>query len=214
MFLEKLIATSGRPIDTWGVDLSPNMARIAESKIPGLKAAVDDATNIDDQFPGQPFDLVCTHFITGFVAVSHLAPRIFQRLRPGGLWSFVGAGKAAYPTLRSKADSAVVRAVCGGSELSLDNMIVPDDEPHLLQQLESTGFEVITSETFEPDLHFRNMDEFMEFAYTGGWLTPFIEELGLQDIGRTTKTLLNAVVFPIRDHHSVLLALARKPQNA
>ena len=214
MFLEKLIETAKRPVDTWGVDLSPNMARIAESKIPGLKAAVDDATNIDDQFPGQPFDLVCTHFITGFVAVSHLAPRIFQRLRPGGIWSFVGASKQAYPTLRSKADSSVVKMLCGGAELSLDNMIVPDDEADLIRQLTSVGFEVEISETFEPDLHFRNMDEFMEFAYAGGWLTPFIEDLGLHNIGRTTKTLLNTVVFPVGDHHSVLLAAARKPLDA
>ncbi|MEQ9406158.1 MAG: hypothetical protein RIK87_00470 [Fuerstiella sp.] len=78
----------------------------------------------------------------------------------------------------------------------------------------SSGFETVTAHTFEPRLEFQNFSTFMEYAYTGGWLTPFIEELGLHKTGRTTKALLNSFVFPVTDHHSILLALARKPAAA
>ena len=36
------------------------------------------------------------------------------------------------------------------------------------------GFVVRQCETFEPELNFRNFDEFMEFAYQGGWLTALL----------------------------------------
>ena len=213
LFLKKLRASTFGLAECWGVDLSPNMTEIAQAKIDGLEAVVDDAANFDDHFPGQTFDLICTHFITGFVPIQHLAPLIYKRLKPGGCWSFVGSGKLAYPTLRRKADSPIVRMLFGGAKLSLKDMLCPDHENDLRETLTAAGFEILTADTFEPELRFRDFSEFMEYAYTGGWLTPFIEELGLQHAGRPTRALLNTMVFPVKDHHSILLGLVRKPVN-
>lgn len=213
LFLEKLRASTFGSAECWGVDLSQNMTEIAQAKIHGLEAVVDDAANFDNHFPGQTFDLICTHFITGFVPIQHLAPLIYKRLKPGGCWSFVGSSKVAYPTLRRKADSPILRMLFGGARISLKDMLCPNHESSLRETLTQSGFEVVTSDTFEPELRFRNFDQFMEYAYTGGWLTPFIEELGLQHAGRSTRTLLNTMVFPVKDHHSILLGLAQKPVN-
>ena len=210
MFLDQLIAKSYRTIDPFGVDLSANMAEIAQQKIPHLHSCVDDAANFDDHFPGQSFDLICTHFITGFVAMEQLAPLIMKRLAPGGYWSFVGSSKVAYPALRQRATNPLIRMMFGGAKLSLDDMLCPTHEGDLRQKFENSGFDIVDTKTFEPSLLFRNMAEFMEYAYTGGWLTPFIEDLGLQNAGKTTRRLLNTFVFPVRDHHSVLIGLARK----
>jgi hypothetical protein len=54
------------------------------------------------------------------------------------------------------------------------------------------------------------MDQFMDFAYRGGWLTPFIETLGVQKAGLTTRLLLDRFFFPIEDHHSIEIVLAQK----
>ena len=213
LFLQKLRAATLGSAECWGVDLSQNMTEIAKAKIQGLEAVVDDAANFDAHFPGQSFDLICTHFITGFVSIQHLAPLIYKRLKPGGCWSFVGSGKLAYPTLRRKADSPIIRMVFGGAKLSLKDLLCPKHENDLRETLTDAGFEVVTADTFEPELRFRDFNEFMEYAYTGGWLTPFIEELGLQHAGRPTRAILNTMVFPVKDHHSVLLGLARKPTN-
>ena len=51
----------------------------------------------------------------------------------------------------------------------------------------------------------------MEYAYTGGWLTPFIEDMGLHKAGRMIQTMLNTFVFPIKDHHRILQAVAVNP---
>ncbi|MEZ6131879.1 MAG: class I SAM-dependent methyltransferase [Planctomycetaceae bacterium] len=211
LFLEKLRAATFGSAECWGIDLSQNMADIAQSKIHGLEVQVDDAANFDRHFPGQSFDLICTHFITGFVPIQHLAPLIHKRLKPGGCWSFVGSSKLAYPTLRRKAESPVVRMLSGGGKLSSDNMLCPHNENSLRETLTAAEFEILVTDTFEPELRFRHFDDFMEYAYTGGWLTPFIEEMGLERAGRATRALLNTIVFPVKDHHSILLGVARKP---
>ena len=64
--------------------------------------------------------------------------------------------------------------------------------------------------TFDPKVEFKNFYGFMEFAYYGGWLTPFIEHLGLQNAKPLTKAAINAIFFPIRDHHSIEIVLAQK----
>ena len=64
--------------------------------------------------------------------------------------------------------------------------------------------------TFEPELNFKDFDEFFDFAYRGGWLTPIIEALGLHRPNRVLRVMLNAWLFPVRDHHSIVIALGRK----
>lgn len=214
LFLEKLMAEFQGSVRPFGVDLSPRMTEIAEARIAGLQAQVDDAANFDAHFAGAQFDLICTHFITGFVAIEELAPRILKRLKPGGYWSFVGSSKIAYPALRKKASSALVRMVFGGAKLDLSGMLCPDDEPALQAVIADNGFELIHTSTYQPELNFPNMEEFMEYAYTGGWLTPFLEDLGVQHAGRATRALLDKLVFPMTDHHNILLAVGRKPFDA
>jgi hypothetical protein len=75
------------------------------------------------------------------------------------------------------------------------------------------GFVVKECETFEPMLYFKNFNEFYKFAYLGGWLTPIIEALGLHRPRPVLRAMLNAWLFPIRDHHSIVIALAQKPED-
>lgn len=212
MFLEKIMQPEFREIAPFGVDLSEGMAEIARSKIPSLQCYVDDAANFDEHFFDSSFDLICTHFITGFVPIEHLAPLIFNRLEPGGCWSFIGSSKASYPKLRQHANSKLLQLVFGGKDAETDDVLCPENEACLRQQLVETGFEIVSSDTYEPELQFNNFDDFMEFAYEGGWLTPFVEKLGLQNLSRPIKRLLNTFVFPMTDHHNILVGLARKPR--
>jgi hypothetical protein len=76
------------------------------------------------------------------------------------------------------------------------------------------GFEIVQSETWEPELKFPDFDTFLDYGYHGGWLTPFIEELGLHRAPRWQRLLLNLLVFPVTDHHSIAMAVARKPLHA
>ena len=85
LFLGKLKDLAGDQIDPFGLDLAENMVEIARKRIPGLVAMVGDATKLDDYFPGEQFDCICTHFVTGYVSMSVLAPKIFSRLRAGRL---------------------------------------------------------------------------------------------------------------------------------
>lgn len=212
MFLERIIKPEHRDITPFGVDLSAGMAEIARMKIPSLDCRVDDAANFDNHFDDAKFDLICTHFITGFVPIEHLAPLIFNRLAPGGCWSFIGSSKSAYPQLRKHAQSKLLTMIFGQKDATTDDLLCPANEAYLRQHMVETGFEVVTSETFEPELKFANFNEFMVFAYDGGWLTPFVEELGLQNLSRPVKAVLNTLVFPVTDHHNVLIGLARKPE--
>ena len=211
LFYDKLGERSSREFLPYGIDISTRMLEIAHRRIPNLQSAVDDAANLDQQFREDLFDLVCTHLITGFVPLSHLAPRIWDKLHPGGYWSFVGATSSAFPGLQKKASSRVLQLLFGNKSLEMSNLITPRDQGEVLGVFESNGFEIVEAETFEPELAFRTFDEFMEFGYHGGWLTPFIEELGLQNARPSLRLLLNAMVFPLFDHHTVVIGLARKP---
>src|SRR5262249_41987240 len=92
-FLEMLRTCTGPRSQPFGLDISRNMIDIACARIPDLVPAVDDAANLDAHFPDVSFGLVGTHFITGFVPMSLLAPKIADKLETGGLWSFVGGTK-------------------------------------------------------------------------------------------------------------------------
>jgi ubiquinone/menaquinone biosynthesis C-methylase UbiE len=214
LFIEKLQAAASREVRPYGLDISERMIEIARRRIPNLNGTVDDALNVDQVFGDESFDLICTHFITGFVPMARLAPGIFSRLKPGGCWSFVGATSAAYPKLRHAAQSMVVRLIFSKRRrLDLSGLITPDDAAAVVGIFAEQGLEVSSVETFEPKLNFRNFDEFMTFGYRGGWLTPFIEDLGLHKAKPAVRRLLNTFVFPISDHHKIAIGVARRPPN-
>ncbi len=174
-------------------------------------AAVDDAANLDVHFPGQQFDCVATHFITGFVPMRVLVPKIWHRLGDGGYWSFVGGTKNGYPALQAAADSRLLRWWFGAAANPIDGMFCnPTDQDEVVGTFEANGFAVCAVETFEPALQFRDFAEFMEFAYQGGWLTHIVESMGMHRMGPLARWLLNRLYFPIHDHHSIVIALARK----
>ena len=210
MFLAKLRDRSLRAIEPCGIDISRQMAAIAQKKLPDLVAAIDDGANLEHHFPGERFDLIATHFVTGFVPITHLAPRIHAKLASDGVWSFVGGTTAGYSELRRRAGHPLLRLLFGGKAPDLQGVICPDNEREVVAVLEANGFEVLSSETVEPELHFPDFDSFMEFAYHGGWLTPFIEDIGLHRSRRWQQTVLNRLVFPIVDHHNIVQALARR----
>jgi SAM-dependent methyltransferase len=213
LFLEKLRSRAGRDIQPYGLDISQKMIDIARTRIPDLNAAVDDAANLDDHFQSLSFDLICTHFITGFVPLEVLAPKIGNKLESQGLWSFVGGTKAGFPELQRKATTMPLKKwLFGGAELQVDDVVCnPAGQDEVVRTLEENGFMVRECETFSPDLHFNNFNDFMDFAYYGGWLTPFIESLGLHKANRLIRMVLNTFCFPARDQHNIVIALAQKP---
>jgi SAM-dependent methyltransferase len=212
MFLARLKRLGGDRILPFGLDLSSKMIASAFQKLPDLAGAVDTAENLDAHFPGQSFDLISTHFITGFVPLEVLAPKIHSRLEVGGYWSYVGATMSAYPTLQAKANNALLRWWFGGGKpLDLNNKVTsPANRQEIFATLERHGFVVRQCETFQPKLVFNNMDEFLDYTYWGGWLTPYIESIGLHKVGPVTRFLLNRLFFPMTDHHSIEIHLAQK----
>lgn len=211
IFLSRLMAMAEDQIQPFGLDLSQKMIDCAYQKIPDLAGAVDTAANLDAHFPEQSFDLICTHFISGFVPLHVLAPKVFSRLEEGGYWSYLGATKGSYPNLQAKAKNKMLRWMFGAPSLDVDSMVMsPSNRKDVFDTLERNGFVVRQCETFEPKLKFRNLDEFLDFAYYGGWLTPFIEAIGLHKAGAFTRFILNRFLFPIEDHHSIEIHLAQK----
>lgn len=211
LFYRKLCETCDHPLKPYGLDISQSMIDIARSQIPELVATVDDGADLDLHFNETEFDLVCTHFVTGYVPFARLAPRIWDKLRPGGCWTFVGATSAAFPELQRKANSRLIQMLFRGRKLDLSGLLTPGSQLDVERGFATAGFEVVCAETFEPQLQFADFDEFMDFAYHGGWLTPFIEELGLHKARPSLKAVLDAFAFPMQDHHSVVVAVARKP---
>jgi SAM-dependent methyltransferase len=211
-FLEKLRAEAGRAIRPFGLDISQKMIDTACTRLPDLHAAVDDAANLDAHFRSVSFDAIATHFITGFVPLAVLAPKVHARLERGGLWSFVGGTMAGFPVLQQKANSKLVKCVFQIKTVDVHGLVHnPADEAEVASTLERNDFAVLECETFCPELHFRNFHEFMEFAYYGGWLTPFLEDMGLHKLRPMLRGLMNKFVFPLRDHHEIVIALAQKP---
>jgi len=211
LFLGKLKALAGDQVVPFGVDLAENMLQIARKRILDLDAVVGDAGKLETHFPGQQFDCICTHFITGFVPMRLLAPQIARRVKPGGCWSLIGGTRAAYPALQSKGDSKLLRWLSGVGSRRVDETVFnPANLGEVAEVMESHGFELRAGETFEPSLVFNTFDDFMEFAYRGGWLTPLIESLGLQRAGRLQRWLFDRFIFPVRDSHNIVIALGRK----
>ncbi len=211
LFLGKLKDLAGDRIVPFGVDLAENMVENARKRIPDLAAVVGDAAGLDAYFPGQQFDCICTHFITGYVPMSVLAPKIASRLKPGGYWSLVGGTKAAYPALQALGGSKLIRWLSGAGSRKMDDTVL---NPANLQEVGDTmkahGIEVCAGETFEPVIEFNDFDQFMQFAYRGGWLTPLIESIGLHRAGAVKRWLLDRLVFPLKDSHNIVIALGRK----
>ncbi len=210
-FCEQLRHESDRDIRPYGLDISRQMIELAMARIPDLIAEVDDGANIGVHFETTSFDLVCTHFVTGFVPLEQLAPEIFSKLKPGGCWSFIGGTSQGFSKLQQVSRSPLIKLLFGGHSPRLNDLRTPTDQAEVERSLRNHSFEICEIETFLPQLQFRNFDEFMAFAWKGGWLTPFIEDVGLQNAGRLTQLLLNQFVFPVKDCHQIVIALARKP---
>jgi len=210
LFLGKLRELAGNQIVPFGLDLAENMVENARRRIPDLAAIVGDAALVDTYFPGQQFDCICTHFITGYVSMRVLAPKIASRLKAGGFWSLVGGTKSAYPGMQAKGNSKLLRWLSGAGSRKVDETVL---NPANLQEVDETmkahGFEVCSGETLQPTLEFRDFDQFMEFAYRGGWLTPLIESLGLHRAGAMKRWLLDRLIFPVTDSHNIVVALGR-----
>ena len=212
-FCERLRRSLPFDMQPFGLDISAQMLEVARRRLPDLICEIDDAASVASHFSDTTFDLVCTHFVTGFVPLAQLAPTIFDRMRPGGLFSFAGGTSQGYPELARLASSRLVRTLFGGRSAQLDDLLTPVDEQDVARTLRQCGFEVLSNELFAPRLVFRDFEDFMAFAWKGGWLTPFIEQIGLQKAGRMTRALLDAVVFPVTDEHRIAITLARKPAD-
>jgi SAM-dependent methyltransferase len=211
LFLEKLRANTPRKLQPYGLDISQKMIDIACTRIPDLVPAVADAAHLDNHFPAMSFDLVCTHFVTGFVRLGILAPKIRSKLHRGGYWSFIGGTKAGYPVLQQKASAPEFKPLFGGAALNVDNFVCnPANQEEVVHTLEGNGFTVCACETFLPQLEFNNLEEFMDFAYWGGWLTPFVEALGLHHASERVRAALDESFFPVKDEHNIVIALAQK----
>ncbi len=211
LFLGKLKGAAGGHILPFGVDLAENMVQNARRRIPDLVAAVGDAADLDTYFPGEQFDCICTHFVTGYVPMRVLAPKIERRLKVGGYWSFVGGTKAAYPALQAMGASRLIRWLSGAGSRQIDDTVLnPADLQEVAGTMDSNGIDVREGETFRPTLEFKSFDQFMEFGYRGGWLTPLIESFGVHKAGAAKRWLLNRLVFPVMDSHNIVIALGRK----
>jgi hypothetical protein len=211
LFLAKLQALCNGKLLPFGLDLSEKMIDRARQRVRDLTAAVADAADLDTQLSGESFDLVCTHFVTGFVPMSLLAPKIRNRLVEGGYWSLAGGTLAGFPALQAKADSRLLRWALGSRPPSVRDLACnPAGREEIVRTLEANGFAVRACETYQPALEFRNLDQFMEFAYRGGWLTPFIEAYGLHKASAITRLLFNLFFFPVEDRHSIEIVLAQK----
>ncbi len=210
-FLSRLAALFGNRMVPCGLDISEKMIDRARARVPGLTAEVGSAAQLEEHFPGQSFDLVSTHFVTGFVPMKVLAPMIWARLAKGGCWSFAGGTMTSFPALQAKANSRLVRWLGSSRAPAPDQMVFnPAGQEQVVQTFEQNGFSVRICEMYKPRLEFRNFDQFMEFAYRGSWLTPFVEAAGLHKAGRITQFLMNRFVFPLVDHHHIVIALAEK----
>ena len=211
IYLERLKLAAKRRVQPFGLDLSQKMVDIAQARLPELVVAVDDAQNLDKHFQGDSFDIICTHFITGFIPLRVITPLVRRKLVPGGYWSFVGGTTAGFPKLQKKANSRLIKLMFGGKGLAVDEVVTnPHDTAEVTTHLTENGFRIERVETFRPELHFENFDKFMEFGYHGGWLTPFLESLGLHKASRTVRTILNTVLFPMKDSHEIAIVLAQK----
>jgi SAM-dependent methyltransferase len=211
LFLGKLKGLAGDRIEPFGIDLADNMLEVARRRLPDLSAVVGDAGEMEDQFPGQMFDCVCTHFVTGFVPMAKLAPQIARRVEPGGYWSFIGGTKAAYPGLQAKGDSKLLRWLTGAGNRKMDDTVLnPADLREVAGMMDAHGFDLCRGETFEPTLTFKNFDEFMEFGYRGGWLTPLLESMGLHQAGPLKRWVLDRLAFPVEDRHNIVVAVGRR----
>ena len=210
-FLEKLRRYAGHRLQPYGLDISQKMIDIACARIPDLSAAVGDATNLEAHFSKISVDLVATHFITGFVPIDVLAPKIAEKLQKGGLWSFVGGTMAGFPNLRMKVQGKLTKLLLRIKSLDIGEIVCnPADETAVEEALQRNGFTVRACAVFCPSLSFKNLDDFLEFAYYGGWLTPVVERLGLHRAKPSLQVILNGLFFPVHDHHRVVIALAQK----
>lgn len=212
-FLEKIFLLYECEINPFGLDISEKMLDIAKKKIPNLRTIVDNIANLEHHYVGHSFNLICSHFVTGFVPMRELAPKVWNLLDEGAYWSLIGQTMASYPNLRKIEDSLASKLIYWVSRSSkLDDDVVSSPEGHseVIEILEENDFEVCQIETFEPRIDFANLDDFLNFGYYNGWLTPFIEKLGIHQASKMLSLMINILLFPIQDNQSIEIALARK----
>ena len=209
-FFEKLKSHTGH-LQPYGIDLSEKMIAIAA---PGYRNSRPLLMMRRILMP-----ILAPNRLTSFARISSPAlfrsrcwrPKIRSRLADGGYWSLIGGTRAGFPTLQKKAQLPGMRWLFGRRTLNVDHHVCnPADHTEVVQTLESSAFVVRECQTFTPRVDFRNLNEFMDFAYYAGWLAPFIQALGLHRARAIVRAILNVFFFPVQDHHSIEIVLAQK----
>src|SRR5262249_52341860 len=98
--------------------------------------------------------------------------------------------------------------------LAVDELVCnPADRQEVVRTIEGHGFVVRECETFTPEVHFADLNEFLEFAYYGGLLKPLVPAFCPPKAKPLGSAPLNLFFFPVKDHHSIEIVLAQKAEK-
>lgn len=170
-----LLRDQGIPSRMTGLDVSPEMLRIAAARVPvnPVEAPAERAVQV---LPAGAFDLVLAHFIFAYVERRTLLEQARALLAPRGVLSLVttteeGGAPFHAGLKRHFRDSRhpLKRAIAWAADRALACSNVPTSFADLARDIASAGMRVLRRETMRVPIVFAGPDDAYRFGIEEGW---------------------------------------------
>ena len=165
----------GIPSRMTGLDVSPEMLRIAAARVP-VKPVEAPAERALQVLPAGAFDLVLAHFIFAYVERRTLLEQARALLAPRGVLSLVttteeGGAPFHAGLKRHFRDSRhpLKRAIAWAADRALAGSNVPATFADLERDIASAGMQVLRRETMRVPIVFAGPDDAYRFGIEEGW---------------------------------------------
>jgi ubiquinone/menaquinone biosynthesis C-methylase UbiE len=169
------LAARGLPLQMTGLDVSPEMLRLAASRAP-VRLIEAPAQRALEVLPANGFDLVLAHFILAYVNRQSLLSQARGLLAPGGVLSLVSTteegGAPFYEGLERHFRSArhpLKRALAWAADRALAGSSVPKSFADLEADIATAGMVILRRETMRQRIAFNNAEEAYRFGIEEGW---------------------------------------------
>lgn len=164
----------------YGVDLSAEMLRIAQTKVANLVPICDSASNLNQHFSTPTADLLNLHFLFAYVDYHLLINQAATIVHPGGLISICTTTANSFAAIRLVAIrkfARLIKLLFKVNLAAIDNdycALMPKDLASLSTVIENNNFRIVDSARIHINIKLNTWRETWSFIHDSGW---FIEAL-------------------------------------
>lgn len=201
-----------------GLDISVNMLERARELL-NCQIYLGDINHASKIIDKENFDFIIAHFVAAYVPITSILTECKKLTSKKGVISIVTSTMDSFPvaqSILSKLDSSpnpFNKLVANHVKKALKTTYVPHDLAALKQEIEISGFKILSIEEENIEIHLDTEEDIFEFFIDGGWFLSGIAHpfLTYKLICRIFKHMIHKYYpTPFKDRMKIAIVIAEK----